>query len=101
MVIRSVYFFLSFSLIGCMSQILSVEDWSKTWVGDPIEKVERVYERDGKTWYAVKRVTSDRTIYTSLQRDHSFGKCYVDFTVNSLSGLIVDYHVYGDEYACK
>jgi len=87
-------------LLGCPA-ILSVNDWAKPSIGMPITEIEEINKRSGHTWHAIRQVSEERTIYTSLDRDFDWGKCYVDFIVDSQTGIIVDYRVYGDEDACK
>jgi len=101
MIVQSVLFIVALSLSACISQIPSAEDWAKPSIGLPIEHIERMNERDGTSWYAVKRVSSNRTIYTLLGKTTRSGQCYIDFTVNSYTGLIVDYYIYGDKSACE
>jgi len=63
--------------------------------------MENVHKRNGRSWFSVRRVSEDRTVYTDLVSDFDWGKCYVDFIVDSQTGTIVDYQVYGDEAACQ
>jgi len=88
-------------LLTACPAILSSYDFAKGWVGHNISEMEDVHKRNGRSWSSVKRVSEDRTVYTSLDGDFDWGKCYVDFIVDSRTGTIVDYRVYGDEAACK
>ena len=97
---RLVLLFASMLLSACPA-IQSSYDFAKGWVGHNISEMEDVHKRNGRSWFSVRRVSEDRMIYTSLDRDFDWGKCYIDFIVDSYSGRIVDYRVYGDEAACQ
>jgi len=101
MLIRNTLFIIALSFLGCVSQILSANDWAKAWVGDSITRIERMNERDGSSWVSVKQSSENRVIYKMLEREINLGKCYVDFIVDRSTGIIVNYRVYGDDYACQ
>jgi len=60
-----------------------------------------MHQRDKESWYSVKHISSNRSVYTELERDFSHGRCYVDFVVDQNTGKIIDYRVYGDKKACR
>ncbi len=85
------------SLLGCMSQIPSVKDWSGSWVGEPVTRVISLTERPGE--YASKvnwkdyryELGNGNWVYVAPIREN----CLVHFEVNT-QGIIVGYRTEGD-----
>jgi len=85
-----------FCLLSCMSQIVSLEDHAKGWIGRPLEDLKIIVNRP--TSYA-SRIGWKETTYRLdngnlgyIEPDHK--NCFIHFEVNQ-EGVIVGYRTEG------
>jgi len=97
---RIIVFILGFMLSGCPA-IQSMDSFAKGWIGEPIKRYKEAYERSDSWNNVQSEKKGNSIIYHVIENRFDFGTCYLDFIVDSRTGIIVDYRVYGDEYACK
>lgn len=97
---RAVVFILGLILTGCPS-IQSMDSFAKGWIGQPIERYKKAYERN-HSWHDVQKERKGNIIiYHVIENHFDFGSCYLNLHVSENTGVIVDYQVYGDKYACQ
>ena len=87
-------------LAGCPS-IQSMDNFGKSWVGESLERYKQAYERTHRWSDVASERRGNTIIYRVIENHFKFGSCYLDLVVNQHTGLIIDYQVSGDEYACK
>jgi len=97
---RIIVFILGLMLSGCPA-IQSMDSFAKGWIGEPIERYKKAYERN-RSWNNVKSEKKGNIIiYHVIDNHFDFGSCYLDLFVDESTEVIVDYRVHGDKYACK
>ena len=100
MVNRKYILIVVFIFSGCLSQIVSLEDHAKGWVGRPLEDLKVIVNRPGS--YASRIGWKEKTYQSNngnliyIEPDHK--DCFIHFEVNP-QGLIIGYRTEGK--GCK
>jgi len=90
------FMFLAFFVSGCLSQIASIEDYTKGWIGRSIEENKKIGLRPES--YASRIGWKEKTYplpngnWVYVEPDSK--NCYIHWEVNP-QGIIVDYKLEG------
>jgi hypothetical protein len=84
------------TLSGCLSQIVSLQDYTKSWVGKPIEEKKRPVLRPesyaSRIGWQEKTYTLDNGNWVYVEPDSK--NCFILWEVNA-EGMIVGYKLEG------
>jgi hypothetical protein len=82
---------------GCISQIVSIDDYTKNWVGRPIEDLKKIISRPGsyasRIDWKEKTYSLDNGNWVYVEPDSK--NCFILWEVNP-KGIIVSYTLEGN-----